>query len=73
MRSEIVLPGSTSQLTYSRTNSRCHYTLERLRPGDCYFGDKPKEENMPVFVVPLLVGLPIVVGGGWVIYKVVAG
>jgi len=28
---------------------------------------------MPVFVVPLLVGLPIVVGGGWVIYKVVAG
>ena len=38
-----------------------------------YIDDKPKEDIMPVFVVPLLVGLPIVVGGGWVIYKVVAG
>lgn len=31
------------------------------------------EATMPVLIVPLLVGIPVVIGGGWVIYKVIAG
>ena len=30
-------------------------------------------ERQPVLLVPILVGVPIVVGGGWVIYKIVGG
>jgi len=33
---------------------------------------QPKEAEMPLFL-PFLIGIPVVVGGGWVIYKVVAG
>jgi hypothetical protein len=29
--------------------------------------------DMPVLLVPLLVGIPVVIGGGWVIYKIVGG
>jgi len=28
---------------------------------------------MPVLIVPFLIGVPVVIGGGWVIYKVIAG
>ena len=33
---------------------------------------EPEEVQMPVFL-PFLIGVPVVLGGGWVIYKVVAG
>jgi hypothetical protein len=39
-------------------------------------GRRLKQEGdtaMPVLIVPLLVGIPVVIGGGWVIYKVVGG
>jgi hypothetical protein len=31
-----------------------------------------KEVAMPIFL-PFLIGIPVVVGGGWVIYKIVGG
>jgi len=30
-----------------------------------------KEADMPVFIVPLLVGVPVVLGGGYLIYHLV--
>jgi hypothetical protein len=29
--------------------------------------------NMPVLVVPLLVGIPVVIGGGYVLYRIIGG
>jgi hypothetical protein len=30
------------------------------------------EVHMPIFL-PFLIGVPVVLGGGWVIYKVISG
>jgi hypothetical protein len=35
--------------------------------------NKQQETVMPVLLVPLLVGTPIVLGGGYLIYRVIAG
>jgi hypothetical protein len=34
-------------------------------------GTTIQETNMPVLLVPLLVGIPVVLGGGYLIYHVV--
>jgi hypothetical protein len=34
---------------------------------------KYKENVMPVLLVPLLIGAPIVLGGGYLIYRVIGG
>jgi hypothetical protein len=35
--------------------------------------NQSRETNMPVLIVPLLVGIPVVLGGGYVIYKIIGG
>jgi hypothetical protein len=35
--------------------------------------EQQQETVMPVLLVPLLVGIPVVMGGGYLIYKVVGG
>ena len=35
--------------------------------------NQSRELNMPVLIVPLLVGIPVVLGGGYVIYKIIGG
>lgn len=34
-------------------------------------GNKPWEIVMPVLIVPLLIGIPVLIGGSFLIYKVV--
>jgi hypothetical protein len=38
--------------------------------GCCHHWDN-KEATMPVLIVPLLIGIPVLIGGGFLIYKVV--
>ena len=39
----------------------------------CKFNKTRGRRKMPVLLVPLLVGIPVVIGGGYVIYKIVGG
>jgi hypothetical protein len=37
----------------------------------CRGSKQPKEATMPVLIVPLLVGIPVLIGGGYIIYHFV--
>jgi hypothetical protein len=33
-------------------------------------GDLPEENDMPAFVIPVLIGIPVIVGGGYLLVRV---